>query len=100
VTTASTRVIIATSRPSRQVRHLARFAAHVDALMNALGDAREHLKSCVLSIRDDTSTTAANSTNTHTHHNTTQDVVDSPALHAYERLRRELGRALRECERG
>jgi hypothetical protein len=67
--------------------HLARFAAHVDALRNALDDAREHLESCVASIRDDTS-------------HPTQDVVDSPALHAYERLRRELGLALRECERG
>jgi hypothetical protein len=80
--------------------HLARFAAHVDAMTNALDDAREHLESCVASLRDDPSATAANSTNTHIHRNPTQDVVDSPALHAYERLRRELGLALRECERG
>ena len=85
--------------------HLTRFAAHVDALTNALNDARDHLESCVASLRDDTSTTtsttaATNSSHTHTHHGSTQDVIDSPALQAYERLRRELGLALRECERG
>lgn len=84
--------------------HLARFAAHVDAMTNALDDAREHLASCVASLRDDTSTTtattAAANSRTHTHRSPMQDVVDPLALHAYERLRRELGLALRECERG
>ena len=80
--------------------HLARFAAHVDALTNALNDAREHLESCVASLRDDSTTASDNSSHTYTHHNPKQDVVDSPALRAYERLRRELGLALRECERG
>ena len=83
--------------------HLARFAAHVDTMTNALDDAREHLKSCVASLRDGTSTSTAtataNATHTYNHRNSTQ-VVDAPALHAYERLRRELGLALRECERG
>jgi hypothetical protein len=83
--------------------HLARFAAHVDAMTNALDDAREHLESCVASLRDDTSTstatTTANAAHTHNHHNSTQ-LIDAPALHSYERLRRELGLALRECERG
>ena len=67
--------------------HLSRFAAHVDALTNALHDAREHLESCVASLRDGTATT-------------TTSPQDAPALRAYERLRRELGLALRECERG
>ncbi|KAI9453396.1 hypothetical protein BJY52DRAFT_1189618 [Lactarius psammicola] len=67
--------------------HLSRFAAHVDALTNALHDAREHLESCVASLRDGTSTTSGSP-------------QDAPALRAYERLRRELGLALRECERG
>jgi hypothetical protein len=84
--------------------HLARFAAHVDAMTNALDDAREYLASCVASLRDDTgtftATVAAANSSTHTHRSPMQDVVDSPALHAYERLRRELGLALRECERG
>jgi hypothetical protein len=67
----------------------------------------DHLESCVASLRDDTTTidttstnAATNSTYTHTPHDSTQDVVDSPALLAYERLRRELGLALRECEHG
>ncbi|KAI9456962.1 hypothetical protein BJY52DRAFT_1379223 [Lactarius psammicola] len=67
--------------------HLSRFAAHVDALTNALHDAREHLESCVASLRDGTSTTSGSP-------------QDAPALRAYERLRRELGLALCECERG
>lgn len=65
--------------------HLSRFAAHVDALMNALYDAREHLESCVASLRGGTAT---------------GNPQDAPALRAYECLRRELGLALRECERG
>lgn len=69
--------------------HLSRFAAHVDALTNALHDAREHLESCVASLRDGTATTT-----------TSVSPQDAPALRAYERLRRELGLALRECERG
>jgi hypothetical protein len=72
-------------------------------MTNALEDAREHLESCVASLRDGTSTSTAtataNATHTHDHRNSTQ-VIDAPALHAYERLRRELGLALRECERG
>jgi hypothetical protein len=66
--------------------HLSRFAAHVDALMNALQDAREHLESCVASLRGGGTAT--------------KNPQDTPALRAYECLRRELGLALRECERG
>ena len=86
--------------------HLARFATHIDAMTSALDDAREHLESCVASLRDGTSTSTAtataNVTHTHTHNyrNSMQEDIDAPALHAYERLRRELGLALRECERG
>jgi len=65
--------------------HLSRFAAHVDALTNALYDAREYLESCVASLRDDP---------------VTENPQDAPALRSYECLRRELGLALRECERG
>ncbi|KAH9039343.1 hypothetical protein EDB85DRAFT_2110311 [Lactarius pseudohatsudake] len=68
--------------------HLSRFAAHVDALTNALHDARAHLESCVASLRDGTASGSGGSPQ------------DAPALRAYERLRRELGLALRECERG
>ncbi|KAF8888090.1 hypothetical protein BD779DRAFT_1525528 [Infundibulicybe gibba] len=51
--------------------HITRFAAHVSAISSALDDAREHLEES-----------------------------ECEALQAYERLRRELGVALRECERG
>jgi len=68
--------------------------------MNAMDDARSHLESCVASLRDGTSTNNTTTAAANPTLNPTQDVVDSPALHAYERLRRELGLALRECERG
>ena len=67
--------------------HLTRFATHVEALTNALDDARENLESCVSSLRDRDPASPS------------QD-AEEPTLHAYERLRRELGLALRECERG
>ncbi|KAI9465089.1 hypothetical protein BJY52DRAFT_1209914 [Lactarius psammicola] len=69
--------------------HLSRFAAHVDALTNALHNAREHLESCVASLCDGTGTST-----------TSGSPQDAPALRAYERLRRELSLALRECECG
>ncbi|KAH9965598.1 hypothetical protein BGW80DRAFT_752279 [Lactifluus volemus] len=71
--------------------HLSRFAAHVDGLTNALNDARSHLESCVASLRDGYAADVPESFS---------DPQKAPALQAYERLRRELGLALRECERG
>ena len=71
--------------------HLSRFAAHVDGLMNALNDARSQLESCVASLRDGSAADVPESFS---------DPQEAPALQAYERLRRELGLALRECERG
>lgn len=71
--------------------HLARFAAHVDAMSAALNDAREHLEQCVASIRDTAPGEASPSAST---------VQEHPAFQAYDRLRKELGYALRECERG
>ncbi|KAI0247904.1 hypothetical protein BJV78DRAFT_1241630 [Lactifluus subvellereus] len=70
--------------------HLSRFAAHVDGLTNALNDARSHLESCVASLRDGGADVPRSPSNPQ----------EAPALQAYERLRRELGLALRECERG
>ena len=80
--------------------HLSRFAAHVDAISSALTDAREHLELCV----------AAVNTVTAQQQQQQQEASDSTppratphenhAMQAYERLRRELGLALRECERG
>jgi hypothetical protein len=56
----------------------ARFAEHVDAIGTALADARAHLDATTAALHDD----------------------DADPLAAYEALRRELGFALRECERG
>ncbi|KAJ4489092.1 hypothetical protein C8R41DRAFT_835869 [Lentinula lateritia] len=83
---------------------LSRFATHVEAISSALDDAREQLIACVAAIKssrdrsevdDDTVTTPELSTSA-------EPFVreEHPALQAYERLRRELGLALRECERG
>lgn len=71
--------------------HLVRFAAHVDAMSAALNDAREHLEECVTSLRDTTPTEAPASASA---------VQEHAAFQAYDRLRKELGYALRECERG
>jgi hypothetical protein len=78
-----------------------RFATHVEALTNALNDAHKNLESCVASLRDRDSTTSESAIGTQRHY-APQDcgTEEEPALHAYERLRRELGLALRECERG
>ncbi|KAH7910063.1 hypothetical protein BJ138DRAFT_1173373 [Hygrophoropsis aurantiaca] len=67
--------------------HLSRFAAHVHAISSALNDARDHLEQCVASLGDESSPLPDSD-------------VEHPALQAYDRLRRELGLALRECERG
>ncbi|KAK1224280.1 hypothetical protein PQX77_012819 [Marasmius sp. AFHP31] len=72
--------------PSR----VARFAAHVDAISTALEDAREQLEQCVASLRKEEEEESRGHEEDDSH----------PALQAYERLRRELGLALRECERG
>lgn len=82
--------------------HLSRFAAHVDAISTALNDAREHLEQCVASLKDDThSDTDSSDSNRLSGSHEEEDIrTEHPALQAYERLRRELGLALRECERG
>ncbi|KAI0028933.1 hypothetical protein K488DRAFT_73381 [Vararia minispora EC-137] len=67
-----------------------RFAAHVEAMTSALADARENLEACVSALRAETPTTDTS----------LYAVAENPAVQAYERLRRELGLALRECERG
>jgi hypothetical protein len=74
--------------PSR----VAKFAAHVDAIMDALDDAKTHLQATVVALREDQSLEDLDAT--------VLLPQDTPALKAYEGLRRELGYALRECERG
>ncbi|KAF8997882.1 hypothetical protein BDQ17DRAFT_1428777 [Cyathus striatus] len=69
--------------------HLSRFAAHVASINSALDDAREMLEECSHSPRELEFTRAL-----------AEEEEEHAALQAYERLRRELGVALRECERG
>lgn len=80
--------------------HVSRFAAHVDAISTALNDAREHLEQCVASLRDGSTVPASDTFEKQDGEGETTPTTEPPALQAYERLRRELGLALRECERG
>ena len=75
---------------------LARFAAHVDAISSALDDARDHLEQCVTSLKDESSLGYSPCLST----SSPGELLNHPALLAYERLRCDLGLALRECERG
>ncbi|CAL1713977.1 unnamed protein product [Somion occarium] len=69
--------------------HLTRFAAHVDAISSALNDARSHLEECVASLRESQEPEASMTS-----------PEESVTVQAYDRLRKEIGFALRECERG
>ena len=91
--------------------HLMRFAGHVDALTCALNEARNHLEQSVTALRD-----VASGKNRDP--NPPDVSLDDPfadpqprglgsatanttvAIKAYERVRKELGLALREYERG
>lgn len=76
--------------------NLSRFAAHVSTISSALNDAREQLEQCVASLNGDVSPVDS----PHQSAASTSSIGEHPAVQAYERLRRELGLALRECERG
>ncbi|KAF9479553.1 hypothetical protein BDN70DRAFT_878612 [Pholiota conissans] len=87
--------------------NISRFAAHIAAISSALEDAKEHLDQCVSSLKADPSSPSNSSPSKRLRHSrsaskmsVTPDSEESEALQAYERLRRELGLALRECERG
>ncbi|KAF5386411.1 hypothetical protein D9757_006676 [Collybiopsis confluens] len=86
--------------------HLSRFATHVEAIASALEDAREQLIMCVSKLKSDTDPVGDVEVmeNLESSPGTTGATLEKekehPALQAYERLRRELGLALRECERG
>lgn len=90
--------------------HLMRFAAHVDALTCALNGARENLEQCLTALRDTASDKNRDPTSpdvslddpfidpqSQSSSNTTNTTT---ALDAYDRVRKELGLAFRECERG
>ncbi|KAF8634201.1 hypothetical protein AX15_001014 [Amanita polypyramis BW_CC] len=82
----------------------ARFGAHVAAISSALEDAEGHLERCVVSVKegdsDEFATCNRQKSGIASHADTINLHDEHPALQAYERLRRELGLALRECERG
>ena len=86
---------------------LTRFAGHVDSINSALDDARVFLGesvevlrgSGILSASADISSTSMSSLDSENNLAAIAAAEES-VLQAYERLRRELGLALRECERG
>lgn len=88
--------------------HISRFAAHIAAISSALDDAREHLEECVLSLKQDRDPQPLSATQRKLRHSRSfsrlglelEEKEEPKALQAYENLRRELGLALRECERG
>ena len=77
--------------------NMARFASHVDAVSTALNDAREHIEECIAALRDPQPQLVHQADSPDA---PVPSVQDHPAFQAYDRLRKELGYALRECERG
>jgi len=88
-----------------------RFATHVDALTCALNEARDNLEHCVTALRDTASGKKKDSSSpdvslddpfadTQPQAPTSTTTDAAAALEAYERVRKELGLAFRECERG
>ncbi|KAF8874053.1 hypothetical protein CPB84DRAFT_1798036 [Gymnopilus junonius] len=89
-----------------------RFAAHVAAISSALEDARDDLEQCVAALKSGSTDSNASAPSRNLRHSRSfsrpvapganQEVEEEEprAVQAYERLRRELGLALRECERG
>ncbi|KAL4257340.1 Myosin-binding domain-containing protein [Pleurotus pulmonarius] len=75
---------------------LSRFALHVEAISTALTDAREYLMQTVTTLRE----APPNTQVPHPSPDDPQGLAGLASLQSYERLRRELGLALRECERG
>ena len=76
--------------------HLSRFGAHVSAIQAALDDARDHLRECLDSLREGSPL----SRQARSPLADGEESEEHKAVAAYERLRKELGVALRECERG
>lgn len=72
---------------------LTRFAGHVDAMSSALEDARQQLKECIEGLKEDR-------IDGDLELGIEREGREQIVLLSYERLRRELGLALRECERG
>ncbi|KAJ3983266.1 hypothetical protein F5890DRAFT_1524233 [Lentinula detonsa] len=81
---------------------LSRFAAHVEAISSALDDAREQLIACVAALKSSRDGSDCTERQEEVSSSSEKPLAREahPALQAYERIRRELGLALRECERG
>lgn len=77
-----------------------RFAAHVAAISSALENAKEHLENSISSLKEDYDISPPGERRSSISIQVEYLQVEHPALQAYERLRRELGLTLRECERG
>ena len=90
--------------------HLVRFASHVDALTCALNGARDNLEQCLTALRDTADKTRDSNSpdvslddpfaDPQPKGSTTTTKDTTTPLEAYERVRKELGLAFRECERG
>ena len=86
--------------------HISRFAAHVAAITSALDDARDNLDQCISALKEDSPSFSGSLQTSQRSRNIPKTTDSAPeeavpvALQAYERLRHELGLALRECERG
>ena len=89
--------------------HISRFAAHVAAISSTLDDARDNLEQCISALKENSSSNFSGSSPRSRRSRKPKVAESAPedeetevpvALQAYERLRRELGLALRECERG
>ena len=76
---------------------ITRFASHVDAISSSLSDAKDHLIECVQALRDAHSAAELQSPGSAAE---STEPSEEAVLQAYDRLRKELGYALRECERG
>jgi len=98
--------------------HISRFAAHIAAITSAMDDARDHLEQCVSALKAGQAEPAKPSFMSASQRRlghvrslsrpyytgdgeeSKEDEEEPKSLQSYERLRRELGLALRECERG
>ena len=91
--------------------HLIRFAGHVDTLTCTLNEARDHLEQCVSALRDVASGKTRDPksldvslddpfADPQPQRLTSATTNATAAIEAYERVRKELGLALREYERG
>lgn len=74
-----------------------RFASHIDAISSSLNDAKDHLLESVEELRDAQKSEEFRTSNPE---GNGLQASEETILQSYELLRKELGIALRECERG